>query len=137
MKKFLISFIIFLVATTAGTIYLMRQKNPEENKKKDKIIKRKECVPFTGGAFHLVLYKDLEEEPERMHVGIAVSPDSYLDLPTPEKEGYEFAGWYYDKDFKKKVEATNSREIKPVPEKVEDCIVGYQDIPLYAKWEKK
>jgi len=129
MKKFLISFITFTVMVTVGELFLKKKK--EEDKKVKKII------PISGGAYHLVLHKNNEEEKEYMHVGIACSPDSYLDLPIPKKEGYTFDGWYYDEELKKKVEVTNTREIPPVPEREDDCIVGYQDISLYAKWKKK
>lgn len=38
-----------------------------------------------------------------MLVGIACSPDSYRELPIPVRDGYIFDGWYYDKDFTKKL----------------------------------
>lgn len=136
MKKIIISIIVFAIATLSGTLYLKTQKEKDNDMNKEKIIKKK-CIPITGGSYHLLLYKNLEEEPESMHVGIACSPSSYLDLPIPEKEGYSFDGWYYDKEYKEKVEVKNTREIKPVPERVDDCIVGYQDISLYAKWTKR
>lgn len=45
-----------------------------------------------------------------------------ITLPTPEKEGYKFGGWYSDEDLKTKVTT------KYTPEK---------DITLYAKWTEK
>ena len=48
-----------------------------------------------------------------------------------------FEGWYYDADFTKKVEATSSLDITPVPEYDKNdktCVVGYKNITLYARW---
>lgn len=50
-----------------------------------------------------------------------VTPDSSLELPTLEKEGYEFAGWYLDKEYG---HYFTEKQIN-------------RDINLYAKWEKK
>jgi len=140
MKKWIISIIIFAGAVSLGTFYLVTQKNEnKDNTKKEKEIQKeekKECVPFTGGSFHLNLYKE-ETNPEAMSICIACPPDSYLDLPVPTKDGYDFDGWYYDKELTRKVEVTNTKDIPPVPEKEGNCIIGYQDISLYAKWNKK
>lgn len=69
-----------------------------------------------------------------MHVGIAVSPDSYQDLPIPSRDGYSFDGWYYDKEFTKKIEFTNSIDFKPIPKYEDGCQMGFEDIKIYAKW---
>lgn len=100
--------------------------------------KRERCDSISGGAFHLVFETNGGEELRTMHVGIAVSPDSYDVLPVPSKEGFDFEGWYYDKELTKKVDATSSRDISPVPNYYKNkCLIGYKDITLYAKWVKK
>ena len=102
--------------------------------------KRKEevaCVPICGGAYNLYFETGSEEKIDSIHVGIACSPDSYPKMPIPKKEGYHFLGWYYDKEYQSKVEATTTREVKPSPLKKKDCIIGYQDITIFAKWERK
>lgn len=107
------------------------------NSKKEENIKRK-CVPFTGGAFHLIFNTNSEESIDPMHVCIACSPDSYDELPIPVREGYTFDGWYYDKELKEKIEFTNTRFFTPVPEYDKNkCRIGYQDIEIYAKWHKE
>ena len=56
----------------------------------------KECVPFTGGSFSIIFNTNGGDEISSMSVCIACSPDSYLDLPVPVRDGYVFDGWYYD-----------------------------------------
>ena len=56
-------------------------------------------------------------------------------LPTPEKENNTFKGWYYDEAYTKPV-AEKSTKIdlaKPITEN--NCITGYSDVTIYAKWE--
>ena len=78
--------------------------------------KKSVCVPICGGAYNLYFETNCEEKIDSMHIGIACSPDSYDDLPIPKREGYRFEGWHYDKDLKEKVETTNTRDVKPLPE---------------------
>lgn len=59
---------------------------------------------------------DLGTKPENIK-DVEVIPT----LPVLESEGYHFLGWFYDEEFTKKVNK-------------DDCL--YEDIVLYAKWEK-
>ena len=97
----------------------------------------KECVPFTGGSFSIIFNTNGGDEISSMSVCIACSPDSYLDLPVPVRDGYVFDGWYYDNGLSKMVESTNSIDIKPIPQYDNNCTIGYKDIEIYAKWVKK
>ncbi|MBQ4584023.1 MAG: InlB B-repeat-containing protein [Bacilli bacterium] len=56
-------------------------------------------------------------------------------LPTPTKTQYIFAGWYYDRLYKNKVETNliNQLDIKEIKDN-HNCTIGYEDIVLYAKW---
>ena len=49
---------------------------------------------------------------------VYASPDSELVLPTPERDGYFFKGWYVDEDF----------------ELPTDGLTFEEDVTLYAKW---
>ena len=144
MKKIII-IITSLIAITAGVIgIILITTNKEDNTKKDnnnKVIKEKDkkedCSPITGGSFSLIFETDSNNKLDTMSICIACAPDTYKDIPKPSKDGYDFEGWYYDKEFKTKVEVTNTKDITPIPIKDKDCITGYQDITLYAKWKKK
>ena len=140
MKKIII-IITSLIVITAGVIgIILITTNKEDNTKKDnnKVIKEKEeCSSITGGSFSLIFETDSNNKLDSMSICIACAPDTYKDIPKPSKDGYDFEGWYYDKEFKTKVEATNTKDITPIPIKDKDCITGYQDITLYAKWKKK
>lgn len=141
MKK---SFIIILVTVILiyGIIHILNYYNNKENTKKDvkKELKdkmKKTCTPFVGGSFNLIFNTNGGEEIESMSICIACSPDSYKDIPIPVKEGYKFLGWFTDKEFTNPIHFTNTREFKSVPKYDEnDCMVGYEDINIYAKWEE-
>ena len=63
-----------------------------------------------------VTYTDEEIEPI-----VYVKGDDALQIPTPEREGYDFKGWYLDKDFTEEFD--------------KDLIT--RDLELHAKWEVK
>lgn len=55
-----------------------------------------------------------------------------------ERNGYAFAGWYYDSALTKKVETENTSDIK-VSKKYDknNCHIGYKNVTLYPKWIEK
>lgn len=55
-----------------------------------------------------------------------------------ERNGYAFAGWYYDSALTKKVETENTGDIK-VSKKYDksNCHIGYKNVTLYPKWIEK
>ena len=67
-------------------------------------------------------------------VGCSDNP-AIIDL---ERNGYVFAGWYYDSGLTKKVETENTGNIK-VTKKYDknNCHIGYKDVTLYPKWIEK
>lgn len=67
---------------------------------------------------------------------VNVSSSDYLEekLPTPTKTGYKFEGWYYDSEFKNKVETEFKVEVKPGTELDADGCPIFKDVTIYAKW---
>ena len=127
MKIRIIVIVFLIIIVVSGVSFFIYKK----------IDKRNECEFFSGGSFNVIFNTNGGDEIPSMHVGIACSPDSYEDLPSPTREGYDFAGWYYDSDFKKKVDFTNSIDFIPIPEYDKNkCIIGHKDIEIYAKWRK-
>lgn len=58
-------------------------------------------------------------------------------LPTPIRDNSIFEGWYYDNSYNKKVETNEIKNIFVIEKKdSQDCIIGYEDIILYAKWKE-
>lgn len=55
-----------------------------------------------------------------------------------ERNGYVFAGWYYDSKLTKKVETDSTSDIK-VSKKYDknNCHIGYKNVTLYPKWIEK
>ena len=64
-----------------------------------------------------------------------VGCETSKDIFTPTREGYFFAGWYYDKAFSKQLVGSDSKHVT-VSEKLDGtkCVTGYNDVYLYAKW---
>ena len=100
--------------------------------------KRDECNVMSGGRFHIAFETNGGEELSILGVGVGISPDSYPDLPIPNREGYSFDGWYYDSELTDKVNTASTRDISPVAEyDKHKCFKGFKTITLYAKWLKK
>ncbi|HHW90295.1 MAG TPA: InlB B-repeat-containing protein [Clostridiales bacterium] len=53
-----------------------------------------------------------------------VKKDQSLDLPEPQKEGYDFEGWYFDCNFQNRCDEDDLKNLK-------------QDVTLYPKWTPK
>lgn len=56
------------------------------------------------------------------------------------KDGYQFEGWYFDKELTEKLASLNSKDVDgkvKVNKDAKDCIEGYSDITLYPKFVKK
>ena len=99
--------------------------------------KEEVCQSISGGGYNIIFNTNGGEELSSMHVCIACPPDVYELLPIPTKDEYEFIGWYYDKKLTKKVDADSSLDVNTNPKYgKEDCIIGYNDVNLYAKWVK-
>ena len=123
-KKIILLISIFVIIIIACAIMLNNNKN--------------KCTPFSGGSYNLIFVTNSNKKINNISVCIACSPDSYDNLPTPIKSGYKFDGWYYDKKLKNKVSAIKTNEITPVSKKNKhNCVIGYYDIKLYAKWTNK
>ena len=56
----------------------------------------------------------------------------FTEVPT--RENYIFDGWYYDSSFTLKI---INKSIQTIGEyDLNDCLIGYMDVELYAKWIK-
>lgn len=109
-------------------LVIIKQNNNTSNK-------YEECI--TGGGYTLKFDTNGGEELSSIHVCIACPPDAYEDLPIPQKDGYKFDGWYYDKSLTKQVKVKNTMDITPNAKTNDaDCVIGYNDITLHAKWVK-
>lgn len=96
------------------------------------------CNKLLGGSYNIIFDTNGGNEIENYSICISCTPETYEDLPIPEKEGNLFDGWYYDKSFKEKVEGESTLNVKITTEKVKDengCHEIYKDITLYAKWK--
>ena len=144
-KKIFIIFIPTIVIASIVGVYLFLNNKPTSNIKKDNnIIKNKKetkkeekCTLIDGGSFTLIFNTMGGEQISNMSVCIACSPDSYENIPTPKRDGFNFDGWYYDKDLKNKIDFTNTKDFKAVQEKdKKGCVIGYKNIEIFAKWNE-
>lgn len=132
----IIALIVIVIVTCVFEYHKYREIKRNEVKKDLPDIK-KNCTPFTGGSFTLKFDVDGGEEISDMSICIACSPSSYKDIPIPVKEGYKFLGWFSDKEFTNRITFTNTKEFKSVPKYDKNkCMIGYEDITIYAKWDE-
>ena len=115
MKKFIIigisiSIILIGIIVIVITNNKMQRKTEKKEENKLKVEKRKNqqesmksCISITGGNYDIIFNTDSDQKLENMSICIACAPDTYKDLPIPEKEGYEFEGWYLDKELIRQV----------------------------------
>ena len=129
MKKIIYGIIITIIVVITGILIV--KLNMDEKPANE------ECYSITGGGYNISFNTNSDIILEDISVCIACSPDSYLSIPVVTREGYEFMGWYYDSEFTSKVEGTSTLNVIPQPiyEKG-NCITGYKNIILYAKWNK-
>ena len=127
MKKVLIVLIILMIMLTG-----CKKKSKEVLENKDKKVKETVKCDDIEKSFE-IKFDTLGGNEIK---SIRYSTDS-SSLPVATREGYIFKGWYYDKDYKSQVETSKVSEIKIYEIKnLGNCIVGYNDITLYAKWEE-
>lgn len=137
-KLFIIGGILLTLLVIGLVLFLVFKDDDDLKKKNAKKSNYIKCNELTGGSYNILFETNGGSKIENMKVCIACAPDTYEDLPVAKKDGEVFAGWYFDKDFKKEVTATNSIDIDSVTKKDKNgCIVGYEDITLYAKWSKE
>ena len=133
MKKIVYGILMLIVVVTTGILII--KLNNQEEKPTNEPEPTNECHSISGGGYTLNFNTNSEVTTGSIHVCIACPPDAYDEIPVVQKEGYIFDGWYYDKEFTKKVNATTTLDITPQPiYEQKDCITGYNDITLYAKW---
>lgn len=72
-----------------------------------------------------------------IEVCASCSDNTYSQLPTLNMSGYTFSGWYYDMELTKKVdESVLEMELDTKRSKT-GCIIGYEDIVVYAKFDSE
>lgn len=129
MKKIIYGILMLMVVVITGILIIklnIKEDKPDE-----------ECRSITGGGYEVIFNTNSNIKLNNIHVCIACPPNTYVELPSLEQSGYLFDGWYYDEELTKKVEAPTTLDITPNPiYKEENCITGYNDITLYAKWTK-
>ncbi len=86
-----------------------------------------------GGA-SCIIYYDSNGGNELENDAISSHLETDTSFPVPEKDGYTFDGWYYDKEFTKKVTVDSYRDIDYTPKKDEKGCTVADEVTLYAKW---
>ena len=143
-KPLIIALPVTVLVGVVGVLVYVNNKPVDNTKKNDKVInnkikkeKKEKCSPIDGGSFSLILNTNGGEQISNMSICIACSPDSYENIPMPKRDGYNFDGWYYDKEFKNKISFTSTKDFKAVQEKDKNgCVTGYKNIEIFAKWNE-
>ena len=96
-------------------------------------------LPIDGGSFRISYETNGGNSISNVTVAVGAEPTQFGKLPTPTKEGYEFAGWYYDEALTNPVNAEYNASVKHI-EWVNENGCEYTknvDVTLYAKWIEK
>ena len=59
------------------------------------------------------------------------------EIPIISQDNYDFDGWYYDKEFNNKINSNKIKDLSRKEIRKNNCLIGYEDITLYAKWIEK
>lgn len=95
------------------------------------------CAPITGGGFTLYFETNGGSQIDKTTVCVGCAPSDTL-LPVPVKEGYDFTGWYKNKELTAKFSGDKISDVSSTPKYDEyTCQVGYNDVTLYAGWQEK
>ena len=98
-----------------------------------------EAKQIDGGSYNVKYNTNGGNTISSVKVAVGAEPTQFGELPIPKKDGYTFAGWYYDSDFKEPVTATYNAGVGKVEiYKDGNCeYARYKDVTLYAKWVEK
>lgn len=108
------------------------EKKPQKKPQKEP---QKEDVPkCDGNVPSRIIYFDTNSGSGLDYITITDEKLSDSTIPTPVREGYDFLGWFYDKDLFKPVNVNDLYEIKYNELKDQNGCVESDKITLYAKW---
>ena len=95
--------------------------------------------PIEGGAFNISYETNGGNSIADVKVVVGAEPTQFGELPVPTKDGYTFAGWYYDAKLTKAVNAKYNASVSVMENYEQDgCEYSkYSDVTLYAKWVSK
>lgn len=151
-KKVIIimSMIILLVFIGVGMFIFMSQKKnnikddkkteEKENKNDNSNINKdnKKCDSDKKIHFFVVFNNTDNSEVNKQEYCINCDLDKTIPKAFTQNPNVTFDGWYYDKDYKEKVEVDDATKLVLVPIKDEnDCVTGFEDLNLYTKWKKQ
>lgn len=85
---------------------------------------------------HIIYVTNTSEKISKLSIPIDKSKE--VTFSTPTRSGYKFMGWYYDKDFKNKVNVKTYSDIKEdYFKKVSSTECNdFYEMKIYAKWSK-
>ena len=93
------------------------------------------CNNLEGGTRKLIFNTNGGSTLNSIDVCVGCAANTYSNFPTPTKNGYTFAGWFYDSGFTKAVmgDSVNTIPVEYLYDS-DHCEVGYKDVTIYAKW---
>ena len=123
-----------LIVLFVSCVYMF---NGSSYSKKDYYVETKCFFNLNGGGYSII-YDTMGGdylEPSSNCIACTTIPEG-MPLKTPTRKGYMFIGWYYDKNYQNKVFGSRTKDVMARPIYDGDCIVGYNDVTLYARWQK-
>ena len=141
MKKvyiIIISISIFVIGSITALFVILNTKT--DNKKnnssstKETSLKRKEKCKKADEKYNIIFVTNSDYKIDNIETCISCEDK---EIVNPSKEGFDFDGWYYESDFKTKISSNKIKDLVKREKKEKECLIGYEDITLYAKWNEK
>lgn len=134
MKKYFVILIVIVLLVGGGVFYLYLNTKDEYK-----------CKDIAGGEFSIVFDTNGGVKIDDISVCIGCENSLAGELPVAERrysvttsKEYAFEGWYYDRKLTNKVKSNKISDLELF--KIlnsHNCLVGYGNINLYAKWVPK
>ena len=137
-KKYMIILSIFLVTSIVTISIVLKIKPNTKNSVHTNVVKplvkKEEKCKEVDNKYKVILVTNNDNKVENIETCTTCEDKELTNLS---KEGFDFDGWYYDSDFKTKINSNKIKELIKKEKKEKNCLVGYEDITLYAKWNEK
>ena len=138
MKKlFIILLSLFLTGSIVSVSIVLNNKEKGKLFSSDiskTIVKKKEKCKEVNNKYKIILITNNDNKVESIET---CTDCDDKELPNLTRDGFDFAGWYYDSDFKTNVNSSKIKELTKKEKKDNNCLIGYEDITVYAKWNEK
>ena len=125
--------------TTVSGYYIRYYKISLDTEKISQLVEKytvSNCVSGTGRSYYNISFEVNGGESIDDSIVCATCGDALsYKFPVAQREGYEFEGWYLEKELTNKIESLDSINFENIFDSI-GCDTGKMKATLYAKWKK-